>query len=140
MGPAIRTSLVWIFMLFLDRQHGNFTRALSTTSLISPSRSSLITSASLIKSFISLRASDLLLILVMLYRMVLSPFLGGACRFEPSCSEYALQALRAHPLPQALKLIGARLLRCRPGGPFGLDPVPRCCSPRHQWKKEGALP
>jgi putative membrane protein insertion efficiency factor len=140
MGPAIRTSLVWIFMLFLDRQHGNFTPALSTTSLIWPSRDSFITSARFLKSLRSLRAIDLLLILVMLYRMVLSPLLGGACRFEPSCSEYALQALRAHPLPQALKLIGARLLRCRPGGPFGFDPVPCCSSPRHHLKKEGALP
>jgi hypothetical protein len=47
-----------------------------------------------------------------------------ACRFVPSCSQYALEALEQFPARTALGLIGRRLVRCRPGGPFGFDPVP----------------
>jgi hypothetical protein len=47
-----------------------------------------------------------------------------ACRFIPSCSEYALQALERHGPRKGLALISRRLVRCRPGGPFGFDPVP----------------
>jgi putative membrane protein insertion efficiency factor len=47
-----------------------------------------------------------------------------ACRFVPSCSEYAAQAIRRFGLRTALPLVATRLVRCRPGGPFGYDPVP----------------
>lgn len=46
------------------------------------------------------------------------------CRFTPSCSEYAAQALSIHGTRRGLSLVARRLLRCRPGGPFGYDPVP----------------
>jgi putative membrane protein insertion efficiency factor len=69
--------------------------------------------------------STLLLLLISFYRFVLSPFLGGACRFEPSCSVYAEEALKTHSPGAALSLIIKRVLSCRPGGRFGLDPVPQ---------------
>lgn len=47
-----------------------------------------------------------------------------ACRFVPSCSEYALEALQAFGARRGVPLILRRLGRCRPGGPFGFDPVP----------------
>jgi uncharacterized protein len=47
-----------------------------------------------------------------------------ACRFVPSCSEYALEALEVFGARRGVPLILRRLARCRPGGPFGLDPVP----------------
>jgi putative membrane protein insertion efficiency factor len=47
-----------------------------------------------------------------------------ACRFMPSCSEYALVALERFGTRRALSLVARRLARCRPGGPFGWDPVP----------------
>jgi uncharacterized protein len=47
-----------------------------------------------------------------------------ACRFVPSCSEYAIEAVHRHGARRAVPLIAKRLVRCRPGGPFGLDPVP----------------
>jgi len=62
------------------------------------------------------------------YRWLISPLLvataGPACRFEPTCSEYAHQALAAHGLARGLYLTLRRLLRCRPKGGWGYDPVP----------------
>lgn len=67
---------------------------------------------------------------VLFYRVVLSPvkfaLLGPAsrCRFEPSCSAYALEALRAHGFLRGGWLAVKRLFRCHPWGAFGADPVP----------------
>lgn len=59
-----------------------------------------------------------------LYRWLLSPFLRPVCRFYPSCSRYALDALHAHGPVQGSWLALRRLLRCNPFHPGGLDPVP----------------
>jgi putative membrane protein insertion efficiency factor len=61
---------------------------------------------------------------VALYRAVLAPLLGGACRFTPSCSRYAEEALRTHGGWRGGWLAAKRLARCRPGVPGGEDPVP----------------
>ena len=66
----------------------------------------------------------LLIGLVRVYQATLSPFLGGACRFEPSCSRYGIEALRRHGALRGSWLTRRRLLRCRPYGPSGYDPVP----------------
>lgn len=65
------------------------------------------------------------LITVYIYRLVLSPILGGACRYSPSCSEYAIEAFHTHSAPEAISLTIKRILRCRPGASFGYDPVPQ---------------
>lgn len=62
--------------------------------------------------------------LVRAYRLLLSPWLGGACRFEPTCSVYAIQALERHGAARGSWLAARRLLRCHPGCPGGADPVP----------------
>jgi uncharacterized protein len=63
--------------------------------------------------------------LVRLYRSRISATRARpCCRMTPSCSAYALQALEAHGTARGLRLTAARLLRCRPGGPTGADPVP----------------
>lgn len=62
--------------------------------------------------------------LVKAYRLFLSPWLGSACRFEPTCSAYSLQALQAHGAAAGTYLTLARLARCHPWCAGGHDPVP----------------
>ncbi len=62
--------------------------------------------------------------LVKAYRLLLSPWLGSACRFEPTCSRYALQALEQHGAAAGAYLTARRLLRCHPWCAGGCDPVP----------------
>ena len=66
---------------------------------------------------------------VYLWRYALAAFFPPACRFEPSCSHYAEEALRRHGAIRGGFLAARRLLRCRPGGPSGYDPVPQESSP-----------
>ena len=66
----------------------------------------------------------LLMLLVRAYRWWLKPWLGNVCRFEPSCSSYALQALQRHGAAGGTVLAAARLLRCQPLCEGGCDPVP----------------
>ncbi len=58
------------------------------------------------------------------YQLVLSPLLGPRCRFYPSCSSYALEAIRTHGPLRGTWLAGRRLLRCHPWNPGGVDLVP----------------
>lgn len=57
------------------------------------------------------------------YRLLISPILGKNCRFEPSCSQYAIEALQRHGTVQGLGLAMVRLLKCHPFHPGGEDPV-----------------
>lgn len=78
----------------------------------------------------------LLLALIKAYQWVLSPLKNalfgetGRCRFTPSCSEYAAEAVRRHGALRGVWLAGRRLLRCHPWGDFGPDPVPKPRRPR----------
>jgi putative membrane protein insertion efficiency factor len=65
-----------------------------------------------------------LLLLVRFYITFLSPFFGGACRFHPSCSNYAAEAIGRHGAVRGLSLSLRRLLRCNPFTKGGFDPVP----------------
>jgi putative membrane protein insertion efficiency factor len=70
------------------------------------------------------RAARLLLLAVEAYRVLLSPLLGGHCRFWPSCSAYAEEAILRHGARRGSALALARLLRCQPFHRGGIDPVP----------------
>ncbi|HEX5937920.1 MAG TPA: membrane protein insertion efficiency factor YidD [Actinomycetota bacterium] len=69
-------------------------------------------------------ARTLLLGAIGLYRATLSGWLGGQCRFHPSCSHYAEGAIRIHGAVKGTILATWRILRCNPFGRGGLDPVP----------------
>jgi putative membrane protein insertion efficiency factor len=62
--------------------------------------------------------------LVKLYRVAISPWLGGNCRFDPTCSNYAIEALQRHGVLRGSWLAARRIARCHPWGGSGYDPVP----------------
>ena len=65
-----------------------------------------------------------LVFMVKAYRLLLSPWLGQSCRFEPTCSVYAIQALEQHGAARGAYLAAARIARCQPWCAGGHDPVP----------------
>ncbi len=68
-----------------------------------------------------------LVALIKVYQYTLSPLFGPRCKYYPSCSNYAIEALREHGVLRGLGLASWRLLRCNPFSDGGYDPVP----PRH---------
>lgn len=66
----------------------------------------------------------LLRLLLRGYQIGISPWLGPRCRFYPSCSHYALEAIDRHGAAKGSLLAGKRLLKCHPWHPGGIDPVP----------------
>ena len=64
------------------------------------------------------------IILIRIYQWVISPALGPKCRFTPTCSQYAAEALQKHGLIKGFILSVKRVSKCRPGGGHGYDPVP----------------
>jgi putative membrane protein insertion efficiency factor len=75
-------------------------------------------------------ATMLVLMPINAYRVVLSPLLGSHCRFSPSCSHYAIEAIQLHGVVKGGYLTMHRLWRCRPFGGSGYDPVPEQISSR----------
>ena len=68
--------------------------------------------------------------LIKAYRFLLSPWLGGHCRFHPTCSCYAITAIERYGALRGGNLAIRRLLRCHPWHPGGVDPVPEHWPPR----------
>lgn len=73
---------------------------------------------------LALLPAGTVLLLIRCYQAVVSPFLPRACRFEPSCSCYAHDAIARHGLLRGAWLAVRRIIRCRPGPHGGFDPVP----------------
>jgi uncharacterized protein len=69
-------------------------------------------------------AARVLLLLIDAYQLTLSPLVGGFCRFQPTCSRYAQEAVLRHGARRGTSLAVRRLLRCHPFRPGGYDPVP----------------
>ncbi|MCZ8155934.1 MAG: membrane protein insertion efficiency factor YidD [Leptospira sp.] len=65
------------------------------------------------------------LLLIYFYKKLISPMLPPACRFSPTCSEYAAEAFRSYPFFSAFKLSAQRISRCHPFHEGGLDPLPK---------------
>ncbi|MFH1109528.1 MAG: membrane protein insertion efficiency factor YidD [Planctomycetota bacterium] len=66
----------------------------------------------------------LVVALIRCYQIVLRPHLAGSCKFCPTCSQYAMEALLSHGLVRGSVLAVRRLARCHPFSPGGIDPVP----------------
>lgn len=69
--------------------------------------------------------------IIKFYQWVISPLLGPRCRFQPTCSAYALEAVRLHGGLRGGWLAIRRILRCHPWGGFGYDPVPQSGTSSH---------
>ena len=74
----------------------------------------------------------LLILCIRAYQVVLSPLFRGCCRFEPSGSNSAIEAIRVHGALKGFLLGAWRILRCHPFGDHGYDPVP----PKGRWKND----
>lgn len=77
----------------------------------------------------------LCVLVIRAYQLFISPLLGKRCRFYPSCSSYAIEALQVHGLFKGLILTAKRLARCGPWNPGGYDPVPPLSDKHHKEKK-----
>ena len=62
---------------------------------------------------------------IKLYQIVISPVMGPSCRHFPTCSQYSIESVKTHGVIRGLYLALKRILRCRPGGTHGYDPVPK---------------
>lgn len=82
------------------------------------------------KVITSLRAIPIWLIRQ--YQLWLSPMIGPSCRFHPSCSQYGIEAIKAHGVAIGCWLTMKRILKCHPLHPGGIDEVPEC---KHDKKK-----
>lgn len=69
-------------------------------------------------------AQRVVLALIRGYQLLFAPLYAGACRFTPSCSSYAAEAVRRFGVVRGGRLAAGRLMRCHPFGGHGLDPVP----------------
>jgi putative membrane protein insertion efficiency factor len=81
----------------------------------------------------------ILLVLLRAYQLGISPYLGQNCRFYPSCSQYALEAVREHGALRGGFLMTRRLCKCHPWHPGGVDPVPEkatatSAQPARSWR------
>lgn len=63
-------------------------------------------------------------VLIRIYQYIISPVIGPKCRFIPSCSQYAIEALKKYGVYKGVILSIKRLSQCRPGGKSGYDPIP----------------
>lgn len=69
------------------------------------------------------------------YQLVVSPLLGPRCRYFPSCSQYAVEAIERHGALTGLRLAVLRVARCHPWGASGVDPVPDQAPSKFSWFK-----
>ena len=82
------------------------------------------------RAILNVEMKSVLLALIEGYRLLLSPFFGQQCRFYPTCSSYAREAIEVHGSIKGSWLAVARIVRCGPWHPGGVDPVPPSSQPR----------
>ncbi len=79
--------------------------------------------------------AKVLIAVIRCYQVLLSPMLGQSCRFEPSCSQYGLEAIRMHGAVMGIAWTLRRLVRCHPWHPGGIDPVPSAGTRFFSWSR-----
>jgi uncharacterized protein len=65
-----------------------------------------------------------LILLIKLYQLIISPWLGNKCRYTPTCSQYGIEAIKKYGALKGIWLTAKRIARCHPWGGHGYDPVP----------------
>jgi putative membrane protein insertion efficiency factor len=85
-------------------------------------------------------AARMVVVPIVAYRRLISPFLGQRCRFYPSCSSYAVTAVETHGVVRGLWLAARRIARCHPWNPGGVDHVPAAHTPHGQLPRERSAP
>lgn len=88
------------------------------------------TSAPVSRGIVARAATAGMIGIVRAYQLVLSPWMGHSCRFQPSCSSYAIEALERHGPVKGAALAAWRVARCNPFGGSGYDPVPPHSHPK----------
>ena len=81
-----------------------------------------------VKGLISLTNDSInfvVIVLIKIYQLLLSPYIGRSCRFSPTCSQYSKECFQSFYFHKALYLTVMRLLKCHPLGSHGYDPVPQ---------------
>jgi putative membrane protein insertion efficiency factor len=73
------------------------------------------------------------LLMIRLYKVVISPFLGNNCRFYPTCSNYTYEAIKKHGVLRGVFLGSKRILKCHPFHPGGYDPIPEKFEVNIKW-------
>lgn len=86
------------------------------------------TSSQFVLNLLDVMATRGMITLVRVYQVTISPFTRPRCRYQPTCSEYARQALAIHGFSKGLLLAIRRLARCHPFADGGVDLVPSCCN------------
>jgi len=78
--------------------------------------------------------TKLVICLIRAYQLIISPLLGPSCRYYPSCTQYAIEAMKIHGVFKGSYLAVHRVLRCHPGCKGGYDPVPEITNQSHNDK------
>ncbi|HEY5716590.1 MAG TPA: membrane protein insertion efficiency factor YidD [Psychromonas sp.] len=68
------------------------------------------------------------------YQLFISPMIGPRCRFTPTCSQYAIEAIILHGIIKGCWLAASRIIKCQPLSEGGYDPVPTCCANKNKPK------
>ena len=76
----------------------------------------------------------LAILFIRCYQLIISPIIGPRCRFTPSCSHYAIEAIKRHGMIRGCWLTARRLVKCHPLNEGGYDPVPPCCANKNKPK------
>lgn len=79
----------------------------------------------MIRAYVTAALKLFMRALIRFYQIVISPLIGPRCRFAPTCSEYAMEAIALHGPFMGVWLAARRLVRCHPWGGSGFDPVPQ---------------